>query len=98
LSLETNEENLVPKCVVTIADMQDKESIGASIDNYLSGENYDPNDYVEIIRNGEESIIFTKKNYKQIENISPNRSIKIRLIADFIKNKGKNPLQGMLFE
>jgi hypothetical protein len=50
--------------VVTIADMQDKESIGASIDNYLSGENYAPDDYVEIIRNGEENIIFTKKNYK----------------------------------
>jgi hypothetical protein len=86
------------KCILTIAGMKDKEIIGTTIDNFFSGENYDSDDYIEIISKDTGNIIFTKRNYNQIENMNSNRNIKIKLIADFIRSRGKSPLQGILFE
>jgi hypothetical protein len=86
------------KCILTIAGIKDKQIIGVTIDNFFSGENYDSDDYIEIISKDTGNIIFTKRNYNQIKNMNSNRNIMINLIADFIRNEGKSPLQGMLFE
>ena len=89
----------MPKCLLTIAKTSnDYKAIAVTLYSYFTGDDHAMDDYAQIILPGIDTIMFTKKNYAQIVNTTTKKEIRLAFITDYLRNKCKNPLQGMLFE
>ena len=87
------------KCLLTIATAtNDYKAVAVTVSNYFFDDDHAMDDYIQIMPAGSETVIFTKKNYIQIVNTTTKKEIRLALITDYLRNKCKNPLQGMLFE
>ena len=90
---------LMPKCVLTIAKGSNNyRTIAVTLWNCFADSDHALDNYVQIISVDKDTVIFTKKNYAQIVNSTSKKELQIELIVNYLQDKYKNPLQGMLFE